>query len=186
MSSEASAVGGSLFGAAGSLIQGQQQSNALDTAAQVQRENASEALQKGAFDAQRQQLIAGQKIGSAEAAFGASGTTSDSVSAMNVLASSHANAEMDRLNILHGADIRAINYKNQATMDELGAKQTLQGSYFNAVSSIFMGGTKAYSYGMGANSGYSATADTGYSGADMAGGAGDSAAASSEADLAFA
>ncbi len=147
------AMAGGATSGIGALTQGQDQSNALTTSARIQRENATEALQKGAFDAQRQELIGGQKIGAADAAYGASGVTSTSGSVMDEMAMSHANLEMDRLNILHGADIRSINYNNQASMDSLGAEQTLKGSYMNAVASLFGAGSKAYGYGAGVNAG---------------------------------
>ncbi len=181
MASEAGSIVGSGTQAVGALIAGQQQSNALDTSAEIQRRNASEAKAAGEFNAHRQELIAGQKIGTTEAAFGASGISTDSGSALDVLMMAHTNAELDRLNILHGADIKAINYQNQASMDELGAKQTLQGSYFNAFSSVVMGGGKAYGAGAGTASQYGgSTAEEGAA-TDVGGGEAASSSASMDA-----
>lgn len=158
----------SLFGgitsAFGDLVQGEAEGNALDTASDVQKNNARLALEAGQFNAQRQTIAANRKIGAEEAAYGASGVTATSGSVLNVLAASHANAELDRLNILHGADIRAINDQNQAEMDSIGASSARTGSYFNAVGSIFGGAAKAYGNQAGSST---------YGGADTSGKFGD-------------
>ena len=166
MASEASGFAGSLTSAAGALYQGQAQSGALDRAAAVERNNASLDIATGNVNAGRLEASAGKAIGQTTASFGAAGVTSDSGSVMNVLAASAANMELDRQNILHGAQVRAINYNNQATMDEIGAKSALQGSYMNALSSIAMGGSKVFGQSSGVSPGsYSPTTGQG-TGAD--------------------
>lgn len=129
--------------ALGSITQGQMTSGALNAQAQVQQQNAQEAEVQGQFNATKQSLNSAEKIGSITAAFGASGVSSQSGSVQNVLAASASNAELDRLNILHGADVRAINYTNQASMDKLGASSALQGSYFSALGSLTKGAAGA-------------------------------------------
>lgn len=161
MASEASSASGSMFGAAGALYQGQAQSSALDRAALIQRQNAALDLQTGQANADRMMINANRKIGAATTGYAASGVTADSGSALAVLAASHANAELDKQNILHGAIVRATNYNNQASMDEAGAKSALQGSYMNAVSSLVMGGSKAFGASSGISSKYQGTKDTG-------------------------
>lgn len=151
MASEASAVGGSIFGAGGALIQGQSQANALDRAAEIERNNARLDIQTGEANAAISAIRSNKQIGAITAAYGANGIASDSGSALAVLAASTSSAELDRQNIMHGAKVRAINYENQAVMDEIGAKSALQGSYFNAISSIMMGGSKAFGGGAGAS-----------------------------------
>lgn len=153
MASEASGVSGSVFGAAGALMQGQAQASALDRAAEIQRNNARLDIQTGEANAALSAVRSNKQIGSITAAYGANGISSDSISALSVLAASTANAELDRQNIMHGAKVRAINYENQAAMDEIGAKSALQGSYLNAISSVMMGGSKFFSSSAGASPG---------------------------------
>lgn len=153
MASEASGVQGSLTGAAGAIIQGQAQANALDRAAAIERNNANLEIQTGEANAALSALHSNKKIGNIVAGYGSSGVAADSGSALAVLAASTANAELDRQNIIHGSKVRAINYENQAVMDEIGAKSALQGSYMNAFSSITMGGSKAFGNGAGASPG---------------------------------
>lgn len=154
MVSEASAVTGSVFGAAGALVEGRAKADALDRAAEIERNNAALDIQTGEANAALSAIKSNKQIGSISAAYGANGISSDSISALSVLAASTSNAELDRQNIMHGAKVRAINYENQATMDEIGAKSALQGSYLNAISSVMMGGSKAFGQGSGDSPGH--------------------------------
>lgn len=170
MASEASGVSGSLTGAVGALVQGQAQANALDRAAQIERNNANLDIQTGEANAAISALRANKKIGSIVAGYGASGVSADSGSALAVLAASTANAELDRQNIIHGSKVRAINYENQAVMDEVGAKSALQGSYMNALSSVMMGGSKVFGNSAGVEPGrYTPTTGNGVASASDAG-----------------
>ena len=140
---------GAGISAYGSVEQGKMTSDSLNTQAQNLRAQAAESEAQGAYNAQRQQIMAGAKIGSETASFGASGVKANSGSALDVIQASHQNAEMDRLNILHGADIKAINYSNQASMDQYGAESALKGGWMKAIGSLAQGGAQAYLYGMG-------------------------------------
>lgn len=174
MSQYASQTVGTVFGAYGSLVQGNETSNLLDNQARLQRTNATQALAAGKFNADRQSVIATKHIGGMTADYAASGVSSDSGSVIATIGASAANAELDRQNILHGAEMKAVNYENQASLDELGAKHALQAGYFNALSSVVAGGAGAMSYGMGSSpSGGGAAAGasyvTDYSAADSLG-----------------
>lgn len=138
------AAAGAVLGAAGALKQGSDTYDALMQQAELQRKNALQAVEKGKVDAERQQIISGHHIAATEAAYSASGVTMDSGSVMNVLAASHASAELDRMTILHGATLRALNYENQAGFDERGAKSAREGSYWQAASFGLSGAAKAY------------------------------------------
>ncbi len=80
----------------------------------IQQRNAVVARQAGAYNASRQQAEAEKSFGQTSADAAASGITQDSGSVMDVLRQSHVNAELDRLNILHGADLQAKNAENRA------------------------------------------------------------------------
>lgn len=130
--------------AGGSLVQGQSTAAYLGMQADLQQNNAAEALAQGQFDAMREGMVATQKIGEATAAYGASGVSTNAGSALSVVQESAANAELDKLNILHGAQVRAINYQNQAAMDRYGGQAAIQGSYWRALGSMAMGGAESY------------------------------------------
>lgn len=127
---------GGPFNAYGSIMSGQMTADTLNAQAGQQDAMAREAEAAGKYNASRQMMAANQKIGQSVAAYGAAGVTSNSGSVGAVLASSAANAEADRLNILHGADIKAINYNNQASMDRYGAQSAIAGSHWQAFGAI--------------------------------------------------
>lgn len=133
------------FSAYGQQAQGQSTYDALNTQANLQEQNAEEALAQGQAQATRQQLTADKKIGTSVAAYAASGVQSNSGSVLEVLRNSAQNSELDRLNILHGADLKAINYRNQAALDRFGGKSALAGAQWSALGSLTAGGIKSYS-----------------------------------------
>ena len=132
-------IAGAGLSAYGAIQQGQMTSDTLNNQANNLQAQANEAESKGQYDAMREQLVSNQKIGTSIAAYGASGVAANSGSALNVIQASHQNAELDRLNILHGADIRAINYQNQASMDRYGAQSAKLGSYWSALGDVSLG-----------------------------------------------
>lgn len=132
-------IAGAALSVYGDVQQGKMTSDTLNNQADNLTQQAAEAEQKGQYDAMREQMLATQKIGTATAAYGASGVAANSGSVLDVVQASHQNSEMDRMNILHGADIRAINYSNQASMDRFGGQSAIMGSYWKALGDASQG-----------------------------------------------
>lgn len=151
---------GGMLGAAGALVKGQMTANSLLAQAKAQELQATEARQAGDYNAFRSQLGATAALGRAEAAYGASGVSSGSVSEQSVLMAGATNAELDRQNIIHGADIKAINYENEASLNRFGANSALQGSYFSAIGSLLGGSASALSNTVGPSGGSSGSEGT--------------------------
>lgn len=150
--------------AKGAIDAGRMTSQSLNNQADNLEAQAQESEDKGAYDAMREQMISGQKIGTATAAYGAAGVSATSGSVLDVMQASHQNAELDRLNILHGADVRAINYKNQASMNRFGGQSALFGAYWQALGDLSGGAIKAASFSSAAkpaNSGEGAALGSG-------------------------
>lgn len=145
-------LAGAGISAYGDIQQGSMTADSLNQQATSLMQQAQEAEAKGQYDANRQQIVAGHRIGTSIAAYGASGVTSNSGSVLDVIHASHTNAEMDRLNILHGADIRAINYQNQASMNRYGAESAKLGSYWKALGALTLGMVKVDPAGFGGGS----------------------------------
>lgn len=80
----------------------------------LQEKNAEIAREAGQYNAARQQDSANMSYGATSADVAASGITQDSGSVLDILRQSHQNAELDRLNILHGAELQAIDASNRA------------------------------------------------------------------------
>lgn len=127
---------GDLISGIGGLYAGAMESAALNAQANIQNQNAQLDLEAGNSNAARSQIISGQKIGSIQSAAGGSGVT-QSGSVLSIMAASSMNAEMDRQNILHGEQVKAIQSENQASMDQAGAQSALNGSYFKAIGGAF-------------------------------------------------
>lgn len=139
------ALAGPAMQAYGSYLSGQAQGDALDYQAQNATNNAEIAKQQGDFNAARTMLFANQKIGNEVAGYAASGVDTSSGSALAVIQASHANAELDRLSILHGADIKAINFENQASIDKIAGANTRVASNWGVAGGAIGAGANAYS-----------------------------------------
>lgn len=165
---------GGVIGGVGSMMEAHDASDAYKYEAQQYEYNAQVTRSIGKYNAARQEMHAGKVIGSMKAANAASGIASDSGSVLDVLAASRVNAEMDRMSILHESEFRAAGLEERARYDRTAADKAIMMGYFNAFSSIFQGGAKSLSMaGGGASRGGGSPGTASYSGANMAGGAGD-------------
>ena len=152
MSSYAGQTTGMGFQAFGALVQGQNTANVLNQQAEIQRQNATQALQAAKLNADKQTMMATKHLGNISAEYAAGGVDQSSGSVLAVLGASAANAELDRQNIIHGGDIRAVNFQNQASIDANNANNAVKASYFNALSAMVAGGAGMLSQGSGGSS----------------------------------
>lgn len=130
---------GDLMAGIGGIYAGDMESAALNAQANLQRQNSILDLQAGNANATKSLIMSGQRIGALQGAAAASGV-SQSGSVLSLMAASSMNAEMDRQNILHGEQVKAIQAENQATMDEVGAQSAQTGGYIKAVGGAIEGG----------------------------------------------
>jgi|SRR6185312_505277 len=144
---EAADAGGGAISAFGAIEEGQATANTLGFSADVATQNANEATQAGQFNVLEQQIMAHRAIGSMNASFGASGVSNMGSSAQAEIAGSVSQSELDRLNLIHQADISATNYQNQATADKNAAENAITGSYYNALGSLIKAGASAAAAG---------------------------------------
>lgn len=114
MGAGAPVIGGLLTGAA-TDEESAATAAALRADAATQRKNAEIARETGAFNAAAQQREVVQFRGGQSADVAASGTTQDSGNVLDILRQTNTNAELDRLNILHGAELEAIGAENQSS-----------------------------------------------------------------------
>lgn len=141
-----SAAGGAL-NVVGSISSGQSKAASLEAQAALADENAQVAVQAGDTDAFKQQVLARQRIGAAAAGYGGSGVRSNSGSVLAVLGSSAVNAEVDKQNILRGAQIKAMNYRNQAILDRSSAASAASAGYMQALMGVARVGAAFYTGG---------------------------------------
>lgn len=138
------ALAGGVLSAYGSLSEGQAKSAALEEEARAAEENAVIARKAGKYNALKQSIVADKTIGSMNADYASSGISSDSGSVMDVLRSSHINAELDRQNILYESEMKARNYESRAKAARQGASSAQSAGTINAFASLFSAGANAY------------------------------------------
>ncbi len=166
---------GNAMTSVGDLSQADAESNSLQKQADIQIKNAAAARAAGKYNADRQQYVATQKIGNIEADYATSGITSDSGSVLDILRQSHTNAELDRQNIMYGADVRAVNYENSANALRSRSQNIQRTKYQNSFMALFGAGAKyAQESGGGSSGGQDVSLSSGSSDSSGYGSAGES------------
>ena len=155
---------GGIFGAGGALMEADDKSRQMKDEAFALEQNAKIALEAGAYNAERLMVNAGKQIGAMQSDYAASGITSDSGSVLDVLRESHANAELDRMNILYGAEMKSLDLMGQASAARRAGKRAKQMGNFNAFASLFGGAAKSASYDSSGTSSSSSASDYGSAG----------------------
>ena len=130
------------FTAVSAIQQGNAARETGEYNAAIAERNAGIARDQANADAEAQGRFARQKIGAARAAYGASGVTLEG-SPIDVLAMSASNAELDRLNILHAGEIKAMGYRDTAQLDRMKGEAAQSKGYGDAASAILTGTTQS-------------------------------------------
>ena len=129
--------------AVGAVRTAQAQQNTLNYQAEVARQNALGAAQQGNAAAALQGRQNEQRLGAMRAAYGASGVTSDSGSAVDVLTSSASNMTLDNLTTQYNYKLKGLGYQDQAQLDQSGASNAMAAGYMNGTSDLLRGGSSA-------------------------------------------
>ena len=132
-----------VFSGFGGFISKQSEAKALKDQAQQSFENAKTAKLQAQNEAELQVLQSRKLLGEQTAGFAAAGVEGGSVFA--VMADSMINAEMDRLSILYGGDIRSENFSAQGSSQRRGASNLKTASFFD----FMAGATGAYGKAQG-------------------------------------
>jgi hypothetical protein len=125
----------------GSFQSNQAQASALSRDAQTSTQNAMAAVAKSRADAEQQIIQSRYILGEQRAGFAAAGVEGGSVEA--VMSDSAINAEMDRLSILFGGDVRSKTFMSEAQAKSQGAKDVSTAGFFGLLSSGFKGASIA-------------------------------------------
>lgn len=130
------------LGAAGAVFGGISGDRAAKNQARAMRQNAAAAAEnaklvrkQAELEASFQQLEASKLLGETKAGFAASGVSGGSEFA--VMAESVANAEMDRLNIIFGGEIKARNLEGEASSLRSQARDINKSRTMNLLASGF-------------------------------------------------
>lgn len=143
---QAAMAAGSAIQAVGAIRQGNANANMSEYNAQVADQNAALVQSQAAEAVRRQRIQSATQIGAMHAAYGASGVTADG-SALDVLQSSAAKAELDALTIQNQGDIKATAYRNESSLDKYRAGNERIAGYFGGASALLSGGAQVASKG---------------------------------------
>ena len=130
-------IGLSVFG---NYQSGLAQSASLQSEAAQARINAITARQKAVIDADAQSIQARKLLGEQITDFAAAGVSGGSVEA--VMADSMINAEMDRLSIIFGGDIRSKAFMSEAESKLQASKDIKSAGILGLLSGGFLGASK--------------------------------------------
>ncbi len=138
------AIAGAAIGAIGAIRQGQAAQAAAEFNAKVAENNASSAKLQAKEEERRHRIVARKRIGATRAAIGASGISLEG-SPLDVLEENAANAELDALTIRHAGEVANIDFLNRARVERFKGRQAKTNSFFNAGSTLLLGGASALS-----------------------------------------
>lgn len=138
-------VVGGLVGAAGAESAANAKANADYYNANIANQNAAMVENQTTEEVRRNKVFATQVIGAQRANYGASGVSSTSGSALDVLQSSAKTAALDALTIQHNGDMKAWAYRSGASLDMMNASAAKTAGDYGAASEILGGATGAAS-----------------------------------------
>lgn len=130
----------------GAIRQGQAASNAANFNAALAKQNADTADSQSIAASEAQQRDAQKKIGSAMAAYGASGVQMADGSPADVLGDSARMATLDNETLKYNYKLKGLGYMAQASLDSANGENSRTASYFNAAGSMLSGGSKVAGY----------------------------------------
>lgn len=142
-----STIAGAASSVVGNIKQGQAAAQAAGFNQTQQEKNARITLAQGAENERTFRIQARKQLGSARAAYGASGMDANSGSAQDVLASSASEAEHDALKIRYGAELKAEGYRAQGQLYGMEANADAAGGYLSAAGAGLKGVSSAAYYG---------------------------------------
>lgn len=141
------AAAGTAMQVIGALRGGEQTAQVSEYNAGIAQQQANYARQSASANAESQSIRAKKVLGRMRASAGASGVSGFE----DVLAESAATAELDRLSILHGGELKAMGYEQTAELDRRRASYSREEGWGKAGSALLMGAASAF--GSGAFSG---------------------------------
>lgn len=136
----------------GSILQGNEQSAALNANAAANDEAAKRTALLGSMREGDQRIQNRRLEGQQIASVGANGLTL-SGSALDFTIDQAIDAEMAALNERYGADVQATSYRNQAAADRAGANAAKKAGLWSGAAALLQGGANIYGQIPGGSSG---------------------------------
>ncbi len=143
-------LAGTAVSAVGAMSQANAQSAAASYNAQINQRNATIATQQATAEAARMQRQSDLIQGSMLAGLGASGLSVDG-SALDALADSAAQSQLDIETIKYGGRLKAMGYHENAALDRMASRTAKEQGVLRTASEVLTGvGRAGASYAAGA------------------------------------
>lgn len=139
---EVAIIGGAALSAFGAISGGRAASKAAKANAAADAASAAEAKALTDLELERHRVNTFRMMGGIRAAVGASGGVA--TDALDVLADSAAQSELDALIIRYGGEAQANAFLRSADLNRSRASSARTASYFSAASDLLLGGAGAY------------------------------------------
>lgn len=138
---------GTAVNAYGQYQAGKAQQRAAEYNAQIQERNAEIAKQQAEYEARRQAKRTRQVLASQRVAYNASGFVGSAGTALDTLRQTMQEGEMDRMAIMYGGDVEAVNQRSQAALSRMKGKAAAQAGRIGAFGTLLGGGGNTYKAG---------------------------------------
>lgn len=135
---------GTVVSAYGQYQAGKAQKRAYDYNAQIQQQNARIAEEQAQYEARRQESRTRKMLAAQRVAYAGSGFQSNAGTALDTLRQTMQEGEMDKMAILYGGDVEAVNQRSQAALSRMQGKAAYKAGMFNAAGTLLSGGGQAY------------------------------------------
>lgn len=133
---------GAAVSAVGAIRQGQAAANAANFNSAVATRNAQIAEGQSISAGEALSRDVQRRIGTATAAYGASGVSLSEGSPVDVLAESARMATLDAATLKYNYRLKGLGYQTEAALASSNAENSRTASYFNAAGSMLSGGSK--------------------------------------------
>lgn len=138
---------GTAVSAYGQYQAGKAQKRAYEYNAQIQEQNAKMAQEQAEYEARRQKSRTRKMLAAQRVAYNASGVVGSTGTALDTLRQTMMEGEMDRMAILYGGDVEAVNQRSQAALSRMQGKAAYKAGMFGAASTLLGGaGKTGYAY----------------------------------------
>lgn len=143
-------LAGTVISAVGASQSAAAQQNAALYNARLEEINAMTASDQSRVEVARFERARRQELGSARAAFGATGNTDD---ALSVLADMEMTSQLDKAALKYQGDLRVIGHRQNAQLNRIAAKTAAQEGAFKTASAFLSGLGNVAAYGTASSSG---------------------------------
>lgn len=136
-------LGGAIVSGAGQEKAGRKQKRAFGLNAAIEEQNAVRAIEAADDDILSLKREAARAIGAQRAGFGASGVSSSSGSAMDLLADSTSQAVLDQQRRKYAGELKAETHRNNARLGISSGKAAYEGARYGAAATVLSGASQA-------------------------------------------